>query len=169
MNLVETAYGQLLDMKMHQRYGTISPGWWTVIPLQAIVNIFTSTYYITLMAWSISFFFESFQSDLPWIVEDADKAVLAKNLWNREYFYDDLLKTTDGIDKPGNLVGWLVFCMFISYLSTYFSLWKGLRSIGRIVWVTCLLPYIILTILLIKGLTLEGSGEGLKYLFIPDW
>jgi SNF family Na+-dependent transporter len=33
MYLVETAYGQLLDMKLHHRYGVISPGWWTVIPL----------------------------------------------------------------------------------------------------------------------------------------
>jgi SNF family Na+-dependent transporter len=59
--------------------------------------------------------------------------------------------------------------MFVSYVLTYFSTWKGLRSIGRIVWVTCLLPYVILTILLIKGFTLEGFGKGLKYLFIPDW
>jgi len=31
------------------------------------------------------------------------------------------------------------------------------------------MPYVILTVLLIKGLTLEGSGAGLKYLLIPDW
>jgi SNF family Na+-dependent transporter len=30
------------------------------------------------------------------------------------------------------------------------------------------MPYVILTILLIKGLTLEGSGNGLKYLIKPD-
>lgn len=37
------------------------------------------------------------------------------------------------------------------------------------VWVTCTLPYFILTVLLIKGLTLEGSGSGLYYLFVPKW
>jgi len=37
------------------------------------------------------------------------------------------------------------------------------------VYVTCLLPYVIITILLIKALTLEGCGEGLKFLFIPKW
>jgi len=37
------------------------------------------------------------------------------------------------------------------------------------VWVTCTLPYFILTVLLIKGLTLEGCGKGLEKLFIPDW
>jgi SNF family Na+-dependent transporter len=59
--------------------------------------------------------------------------------------------------------------MFISYVLIYFSAWKGVKSTGKMVWVTCTLPYVILTILLIKGLTLEGSGAGLRYLVIPDW
>ena len=37
------------------------------------------------------------------------------------------------------------------------------------VWVTCTAPYVILTVLLIKGLTLEGSGNGLLYLVKPRW
>ena len=169
MYLVETAYGQLLDMKLHHRYGAIHPGWWTVIPLQVSVNFFTSTYYITLMAWSISFFFESFKYDLPWLVDGSENAVIAQNIWNREYFYKEVLHDSGSIAKPGALVGWLVLCMFISYLLTYFSSWKGLKSIGRVVWVTCLLPYVILTIFLVKGFTLEGCGKGLSFLFVPDW
>ena len=51
----------------------------------------------------------------------------------------------------------------------YFASWKGVKSTGKMVWVSCLLPYVILTILFIKGLTLEGAGKGLKFLFIPDW
>ena len=31
------------------------------------------------------------------------------------------------------------------------------------------MPYVILTILLIKGMTLEGAGEGVKYLLVPKW
>jgi len=37
------------------------------------------------------------------------------------------------------------------------------------VWVTCTAPYVILTILLIKGLTLPGMEVGLKFLFEPNW
>jgi SNF family Na+-dependent transporter len=43
--------------------------------------------------------------------------------------------------------------------------WKGLKSTGKMVYVTCLLPYLILTIMLVRGLTLEGSGAGLSALF----
>jgi SNF family Na+-dependent transporter len=71
--------------------------------------------------------------------------------------------------ETGSLNGHLVFCLFLSYLILYFSSWKGVKSTGKMVWVTCTLPYVILTILFIKGLTLEGSDKGLKFLFIPDW
>jgi SNF family Na+-dependent transporter len=63
----------------------------------------------------------------------------------------------------------MAFCLFLSYFIVYFASWKGLKSTGAIVYVTAPLPYLLLTILLIKGLTLEGSGSGLIYLFVPDW
>lgn len=65
--------------------------------------------------------------------------------------------------------GWLVFNMFLSYLFTYFSTWKGVKSAGKMVWVTCTAPYFFLAVLFIKGCTLEGSSIGLKALFVPDW
>jgi len=67
------------------------------------------------------------------------------------------------------MVGHLVVSMFFAYVCVYFCAWKGLKSTGKMVYVTCLLPYVIITILLIKALTLEGCGEGLKFLFIPKW
>ena len=60
-------------------------------------------------------------------------------------------------------------CLFFSYLFTYFAAWKGIQSTGKMVYFTCLMPYLILTIFLIKGLTLEGCGKGLEFLFVPNW
>ena len=37
------------------------------------------------------------------------------------------------------------------------------------VWITATLPYIVLIILLIKGITLPGSLEGIKYYLKPNW
>jgi SNF family Na+-dependent transporter len=51
----------------------------------------------------------------------------------------------------------------------YFSTWKGLKSSSVVAYVTVPLPYIMLTILLIKGVSLPGASIGLKFLFYPDW
>jgi len=164
MYSVETAYGQLLDMKLNQRYGNIKHGFWSVIALQVWVNFFTSTYYITLMAWSFSFLFECFDYDLPWT-----RGAAGNTLWNATYFDEKVLNKSTMLTNGSEMVPWMVFCMFAAYIFTYFSSWKGLRSIGSAVYFTCSLPYIILTILLITGLSLEGSGNGFYYLFKPNW
>lgn len=40
--------------------------------------------------------------------------------------------------------------------------------ISQAVYITSTLPYLVLTIFLIRGLTLKGSLEGIKFLFTPD-
>jgi SNF family Na+-dependent transporter len=60
-------------------------------------------------------------------------------------------------------------CLFFSYVFLYFSAWKGLKSTGKMVYITCVLPYVILFVLLIKGLSLDGAGLGIEYLFKPDF
>uniref|UniRef100_A0A8B9HW39 Solute carrier family 6 member 19 n=1 Tax=Astyanax mexicanus TaxID=7994 RepID=A0A8B9HW39_ASTMX len=42
------------------------------------------------------------------------------------------------------------------------------QSQGSAVYVTSTLPYVVLTIFLIRGLTLKGSISGIKFLFTPD-
>lgn len=39
----------------------------------------------------------------------------------------------------------------------------------QIVYVTALCPYIILTILLVRGATLPGAGKGIYYFITPTW
>lgn len=40
--------------------------------------------------------------------------------------------------------------------------------ISQAVYITSTLPYLVLTIFLIRGLTLKGSVDGIKFLFTPD-
>ena len=121
------------------------------------------------MAWSFSFLFDSFKDPLPWINPEAKSASNLQNLWNPNYFYGKVLNRSGGADEPGGLVGPMVWCMFLSYILTYISVWRGFKSTGKMVYISCILPYIILTILFLKGLTLDGCSQGLSALFTPDW
>jgi solute carrier family 6 GABA transporter-like protein 6/8/11/12/13 len=40
---------------------------------------------------------------------------------------------------------------------------------GKVVYVTATFPYIVIIIMLIRGVTLDGASMGLKYFFQPKW
>ena len=46
---------------------------------------------------------------------------------------------------------------------------KGIQSSGKVMYITGTFPFIVLTIFLVRGLTLEGSENGLKYLITVEW
>lgn len=39
----------------------------------------------------------------------------------------------------------------------------------QVVWFTALFPYAVLLILLVRGVTLPGSGEGIRYYLNPNF
>jgi len=73
MYLVETVFGQLIAMKLPNRFGSIVPALWGISMTQAFVCFFTNIYYICLMAWSFSYFFASFQDPLPWTIKSEEQ------------------------------------------------------------------------------------------------
>lgn len=55
--------------------------------------------------------------------------------------------------------------ILIFYSGTY--VYK--QCILQIVYVTAIFPYIVLLIFLVRGVTLPGSSDGIKYFVIPQW
>lgn len=39
----------------------------------------------------------------------------------------------------------------------------------KAVWITALAPYFVLFILLIRGISLPGAAEGIRYYLTPEW
>merc|ERR1719369_1089708 len=60
-------------------------------------------------------------------------------------------------------------CLLLAWLLVMLCLVKGVKSAGKVVWFTALFPYLVLVMLLIRGVTLPGALEGIKYFLYPDW
>ncbi|KAF4519723.1 hypothetical protein B566_EDAN017597 [Ephemera danica] len=76
---------------------------------------------------------------------------------------------TAGIEQSGEIRWELVACLLVAWLLVYFSIWKGVKSSGKVLYLTATFPYLMIFAFLARALTLEGASEGLRYLFQPKW
>ena len=56
----------------------------------------------------------------------------------------------------------LSLCLLLSWTIVFACLSKGIKSSGKVVYVTATVPYVFLIVLLGLGLTLDGAFEGVK-------
>ncbi|KAL3079076.1 hypothetical protein niasHS_014858 [Heterodera schachtii] len=95
-----------------------------------------------------------------------------------EYFYKYFLglhaekeaipHVTQSVGQLGPINWEIVACLFVVYIICYFSLWKGIKMSGKVVWFTAIFPYVVLFCLLIRGVTLPGSEKGIEYYLRPN-
>ncbi|KAF3686739.1 Sodium- and chloride-dependent glycine transporter 2 [Channa argus] len=88
---------------------------------------------------------------------------------SEEYFKYNVLHISKGIEYPGDIRWPLAGCLFLAWLIVYASLAKGIKSSGKVVYFTATFPYVVLVILLIRGVTLPGAGDGILYFITPKW
>ncbi|XP_070575280.1 sodium-dependent noradrenaline transporter-like isoform X2 [Ptychodera flava] len=165
---------------------------WAVV----LMAYYVAFYYNVIIAWSIYFLFSSFTSTLPWTkcgeswnspycydgsfnysyvdVGDGQYTLVTKENGISaadEFYHRGVLEMhrSTGIDDIGNVKWQLSLCLLATLTIVYFALWKGVHSSGKVVWVTATMPYVVVTILLIRGCTLPGSLIGIKYYLTPDF
>ncbi|KAL1140435.1 hypothetical protein AAG570_000367, partial [Ranatra chinensis] len=84
-------------------------------------------------------------------------------------FSRKVLQLSSGIEEVGNVRWELGACLLFAWILVYFSLWKSVRSSGRVLYLTCSLPFVIVLAFLGRSLTLDGANLGIDYLFKPRW
>ena len=85
-----------------------------------------------------------------------------------EYWRYNVLNQTGGLDEPGELRVPLAITLGITWVVCYFCIWRGVKWTGKVVYFTSMFPYVLLVILLVRGITLPGAFIGIRYYLKPD-
>ena len=86
------------------------------------------------------------------------------------YWERVVLDKSDSIMEGSADMKWqLVLCLLLAWVIIFACLCKGIKSSGKVVYVTATFPYIVLVILLIRNCLLPGAWEGIKFYIIPEW
>ncbi|ELT92696.1 hypothetical protein CAPTEDRAFT_1707 [Capitella teleta] len=125
-----------------------------------MVSALCSTYYNMIIAYTIYYVFASFTSELPW--------TNCKDEWIPHRY--EVLDISTGIEDGADEMNWqLVLCLLFAWVIIFLCLIKGIKSSGKVVYVTATFPYVVLLILLVKNATLDGAMEGIKFYVVPEW
>ncbi|XP_073757748.1 sodium- and chloride-dependent GABA transporter 3 isoform X3 [Callorhinus ursinus] len=184
---LETALGQFTSEGGITCWRKVCPLFEGIGYATQVIEAHLNVYYIIILAWAIFYLSNCFTTELPWAtcghewntencvefqklnmsnhshvsLQNATSPVM--EFWERR-----VLAISDGIEHIGNLRWELALCLLAAWTICYFCIWKGTKSTGKVVYVTATFPYIMLLILLIRGVTLPGASEGIKFYLYPD-
>jgi NSS family neurotransmitter:Na+ symporter len=131
-------------------------GWWPVFVAFLIV-----TYYSVIIAWSLNY--ASSAATVAWGTGTTGATATAS------YFLYDILNISDGPSILGGLQWPIVGALAFVWVAMFFIMYKGAGVIGRVAVWTVSIPWALLVVLLIRGITLPGAAEGLNYYLAPDF
>jgi len=157
MLMLEFAVGQKLQKGAVGSFSKINPKLSGVGLAAIIAGSMVAIYYAAVMAWSLLFAFNSLKTDLPWRENPSD------------FFYKDILALTASPVEIGSLVWPLFIGLFIVWVLVYFAVFKGVKSVGKVVMVTMPLPILLLIVLFARGITLDGAMLGISAYLTPDF
>mmetsp|Transcript_13602 Transcript_13602/g.38278 ORF Transcript_13602/g.38278 Transcript_13602/m.38278 type:complete len:645 (-) Transcript_13602:4507-6441(-) len=165
LTVLEIGFGQYFQTGDIGVFGGFHPRLRGVGVCSLACAFMVSSYYVVLIGWVVNAFISSWDEDSPWGNPEltGDEAV--------NYFYDEIvgMSTVTGPDlMPTRIVGKNVGYTAFVWIIVYVVLSFGLRTTGRITYVTMGLPFLLLFIFLGRAATLPGAGDGV-YAYIGEW
>lgn len=115
----------------------------SVIPTLGLMGIFM--FYTIVIGWVLKYFYISITGQI-------------NNINTSEYF--------GNFAFTSNSIGWHLLAVVITLVIVSAGVSKGIEKINKII---IPLLFIIFILLMIKSLSLPGSGEGIRYLLQPHW
>ncbi|KAM6970095.1 sodium- and chloride-dependent GABA transporter 2-like [Aplochiton taeniatus] len=183
---LETALGQYTSQGGITCWRKICPLFEGMGYASHLIITFSATSYVIILAWAFFYLFSSFSYELPWAscgnywntdsCLDISKQDLSANMTLRlnttqpvmEFWQRRVLNVSSGIEELGSVRWELALCLILSWVICYFCVWKGIKSTGKAAYFTATFPFVMLLVLLVRGMTLPGAKEGIIFYLYPD-
>ncbi|XP_026229246.1 sodium- and chloride-dependent transporter XTRP3 [Anabas testudineus] len=170
---LELAIGQKMRLGSIGAWTAISPYLGGLGLASVVTSLYLCLYYNIINAWSFWYLFHSFQSVLPWAdcpinsnqtgpIEECERATPTQY-----FFYRETLDISSSIEENGGIHTGQALCLMLAWMITYLFIVRGVKSTGKVVYFTATFPYVVLFIYLIRGVSLHGAINGVKYMFTP--
>lgn len=153
--MMEFAIGQRMQLGAVGSFGKIAHRLSGIGVGAVLCGFVVVSYYAVVMAWCLLYFLYSFT--LKWGADTKD------------FFFNNVLHLSKGTQDMGYISVGILFALVVVWALIYFSVWKGVKSVGKVVLITMPLPVILLIVLLIRGMTLPGSLEGVIFYLKPNF
>ncbi len=125
-------------------------GWFALLVGFGIV-----TYYAVVMGWCFNYLGYSF--NLAWGQD------------TQTFFFNQFLKLSESPMQIGGIQWMIVLGLVLTWICVIAAIWKGVKTVGKVVYFTVIIPWIILIVLVIRGITLPGAIEGVKFYLTPQF
>ncbi|KAJ8257281.1 hypothetical protein GJAV_G00183920 [Gymnothorax javanicus] len=149
-----------------------------------VLTFYIGIYDVNILSWALFYLLSSLTSQLPWTScgntwntdscvefgQNSTSGHLTENATSpaMEFWRGRVLGLSKGIEDLGTIRWELALCLLLSWIISFFCLWKGIQSIGKVVYFTATFPYVMLTVLLVRGLTLPGAIDGVIFYLYPN-
>ncbi|KAG8186626.1 hypothetical protein JTE90_021778 [Oedothorax gibbosus] len=182
-----------LEMSLGQ-FGSLGPiAIWRICPIfkgigfgMAIVSGIVCVYYNVIIAWALYYLYESYW--VSWSICEnswntpncisSSESTFPKSSTNssssrmtssEEFWLYKVLNQSDGIEFIGSFQRPLVLALFIAWIVVFLCVVRGIKSSGKVVYITATFPYLVLICLFFRGVTLPGAWTGISFYLTPQW
>lgn len=178
---LEQSVGQLTQSAPVHAWNKLCPLLRGIGFASIVISFLVSIYYNVIVAWSLFYFFKAFKKDIPWLgchhpwntadcyVYNASDTNATGTSSSEEFLVKEVLKVSSGIDETGPLNVPIAISLLVAWVLVYFCVWKGVRSMGKVAYVTATAPLFVLVTLFIRGITLPGAKDGVEFYLLPSW
>ena len=175
--ILELSLGHLTQKAAPNAYRAINRktepvGWWGILLGFVII-----TYYPVILAYCGNFLVYCVGGifnggELPWAAKGIEGVEKASKFFSQTYLNSWTAEELASGTKPyalGGLVTPIVVSLVAVWVAMYFCIFRGVRLVSKVVLWTVPLPWIMLLILTVRGLTLPGADQGLNFFLDPNW